>query len=81
VITVDTAVAHLAGALGIKTWVLINEVPDHRWFLDIESSPWYPSITLYRQTSYGDWTAVIETVRHDLKVFCSTIYSDHKILV
>ena len=76
IITVDTSVAHLAGALGVKTWVLINEVPDHRWFLDTGSSPWYPSITLYRQPTYGDWTAVVEKVHCDLKLLCSSIYSD-----
>ena len=66
VISVDTSVAHLAGAIGKKTWVLIPNVPDWRWLLDRDDSPWYPSIKIYRQPSLGDWDGVIKRVRQDL---------------
>ncbi len=58
VITCDTAVAHLAGALGVRTWVPLKYVPDWRWFLDREDSPWYPSMRLFRQETHGDWDGV-----------------------
>jgi tetratricopeptide (TPR) repeat protein len=66
VISVDTSVAHLAGAIGKKTWVLIPNVPDWRWLLDRDDSPWYPSIKIYRQPSLGDWDSVVKRVRQDL---------------
>ena len=71
VISVDTSVAHLSGALGKKTWVLLPDVPDWRWLLDREDSPWYPSIKLYRQTSVGDWNGVLDKVKFDLNSSCS----------
>jgi len=58
-ITVDTAAAHLAGALGVKTYVLLPHCPDWRWGMTGETTPWYPSLTLLRQPSYGDWDSVI----------------------
>jgi tetratricopeptide (TPR) repeat protein len=65
-ITVDTAVAHLAGALGIPTLLLLSFQPDFRWLLNREDSPWYPSLCLYRQPAYGDWGSVIRQVLQDL---------------
>lgn len=65
-ITVDTSVAHLAGALGIPTFLLVSYQPDFRWLLDREDSPWYPSLRLYRQPAYGDWESVIRRVAVDL---------------
>ncbi|MBK8208714.1 MAG: tetratricopeptide repeat protein [Rhodospirillales bacterium] len=62
VITVDTAAAHLAGALGRPGWLLLPFVPEWRWLLDREDSPWYPSLRLFRQRSPGDWDEVIERV-------------------
>ncbi len=67
VITVDTAVAHLAGAMGIRTWVLLPVVPDWRWMLNREDSPWYPTLRLFRQKSRGDWAGVIQAVAQALK--------------
>lgn len=55
VITCDTAIAHLAGALAIPTWVVLKQVPDWRWLLARSNSPWYPTVRLFRQTERGDW--------------------------
>ena len=66
VISVDTSVAHLSGAFGKKTLLLLPYVPDWRWLLDRDDSPWYPSIKLYRQTFIGDWNSVLERVKLDL---------------
>lgn len=66
VISVDTSVAHLAGALGRPTWVLLPFVPDWRWLLDRNDSPWYPSIRLYRQKGIGDWASVFHGLQGDL---------------
>ncbi len=66
VITVDTAVAHLAGALGKPVWILLPHVADWRWMQAREDSPWYPSATLLRQSSPKDWAGVIERVQAKL---------------
>jgi ADP-heptose:LPS heptosyltransferase len=55
VISVDTSVAHLAGAMGKDVWTLIPFVPDFRWMLEREDSPWYPTMRLFRQTRRADW--------------------------
>ena len=62
VITSDTAVAHLAGALGVTTWVALKHVPDWRWLLDRDDSPWYPTMRLFRQQSHGDWDGVFSRI-------------------
>lgn len=67
VISVDTAVAHLAGALGKSVWVLLPWMPDFRWLLDKHDSPWYPTARLYRQPVAGDWASVVEQVGRDLQ--------------
>ena len=69
VISVDTSIAHLAGALGKELWVLLPAFPDCRWFVDRADCPWYPTAKLYRQEKHGDWLSVIERVRLDLQTF------------
>ena len=66
VVTIDTSLAHLSGALGHRTWVLLPQTPDFRWMRDREDSPWYPSVKLYRQTVAGDWSSVFDRVAADL---------------
>jgi len=66
VISVDTSIAHLAGAMGKPVWILLASPPDWRWLLERKDSPWYPSVQLYRQAHRGDWPSVIADVATDL---------------
>ncbi len=63
VITSDTAIAHLAGALARPTWVALKHVPDWRWLLDRPDNPWYPTLRLFRQPQPEDWTGVFAAIR------------------
>jgi hypothetical protein len=72
IISVDTSLLHLAGALGKPTWALLPFISDWRWFLDRESSPWYPHAKLYRQSAIGDWDGVLTRVANDLRKRFST---------
>jgi ADP-heptose:LPS heptosyltransferase len=67
IISIDNTTAHLAGALGKNTKIMLPFNPDFRWMLDRDDSPWYPSVKLYRQEKYGDWGAVFEKLRVDLE--------------
>ena len=62
VISVETAVAHLAGALGRPVWVPLTVVPAWRWLLGRDDSPWYPTMRLFRQTTAGDWAPVVDAL-------------------
>ncbi|RMF86807.1 MAG: hypothetical protein D6736_14240, partial [Nitrospinota bacterium] len=62
VITIDTAIAHLAGALGVPVWLLLSSAPDWRWLLDRDDTPWYPTMRLFRQPRLGDWETVLQRV-------------------
>jgi hypothetical protein len=69
VISVDTSVAHLAGALGKPVWILLTYAPDWRWLLDRDDSPWYPSARLFRQCERREWGSVVLRVREALRQF------------
>jgi hypothetical protein len=71
VITADTAVAHLAGALGIPVWVVLQAVPDWRWLIERSDSPWYPTMRLFRQRTASDWPEVFERVATELDALCA----------
>jgi tetratricopeptide (TPR) repeat protein len=66
VISVCTSIAHLSGALGRPTWVLLSQIADWRWLLDREDSPWYPTARLYRQRARGGWSFVFARIAADL---------------
>lgn len=71
VISIDTAVAHLAGAMHKETWVLLNYSPDWRWFPSGEHSPWYPAVRLFRQKRFNHWESVLKTVGLALEEWAS----------
>lgn len=70
VVSVDTSVAHLAGALGRPVWIMLPYSPDFRWMLGREDSPWYPSAQLFRQSQPGIWQPVIERIATALSAYC-----------
>ena len=67
VISTDTAVAHLAGALGVPVWVALSVGPDWRWLLGREDCPWYPTMRLFRQSRLHDWDEVFERMAAELR--------------
>jgi hypothetical protein len=69
VITVDTLAAHLAGAMGIPAWVLLQHAADWRWMTHGNISPWYPSLRLFRQQTPGDWQTLIQQLREELHIW------------
>jgi len=66
VVTIDSSAAHLAGALGKPAWVMLPWVPDWRWLLDRDDTPWYPTLRLFRQPTRGDWSSTIARVAQEL---------------
>lgn len=72
VISVDTAVAHLAGALGRPIWTLIQSPPDWRWLLDRDDSPWYPSMRLFRQSKAQQWESVVDQLVAELRLLITS---------
>jgi ADP-heptose:LPS heptosyltransferase len=71
VITVDTSIAHLSGALGRPTWILLPYTPDYRWLLDRDDSPWYPTVRLFRQSETREYESVLDSVRTELLALVS----------
>ncbi len=66
-ITSDTAIAHVAGAAGVPTWLALSDHPDWRRFLGLDGSPWYPSMRLFRQNRPGDWTELFARMAEELR--------------
>src|SRR5208283_5534070 len=66
VISIDTSVAHLAGAMGKPVWILLHYAPDWRWLLDRADSPWYPHARLFRQVAHGNWQDVVARVEREI---------------
>jgi ADP-heptose:LPS heptosyltransferase len=66
VITVDTSVAHLAGAMGKPVWVILPVNPDWRWMYERTDSPWYPTMRLFRQTRPDDWASIMQRIARSL---------------
>src|SRR5262249_51976361 len=75
VVSCDTSIAHLAGALARPTWIALKYVPDWRWMLDRSDSPGYPTARLYRQANPRDWKSVIVAMTADLKRAVTTLYA------
>ena len=69
IITSDTSIAHLAGALGRPTWVALKYVAEWRWLLDRDDSPWYPTMRLFRQETDGDWKPVFTRIAQELRSY------------
>jgi ADP-heptose:LPS heptosyltransferase len=71
VVTADTAIVHLAGALGVTTWVVLKKIPEWRWMLNRFDSPWYPTMRLFRQKQRGVWAGAFADMRRELEKMLS----------
>jgi tetratricopeptide (TPR) repeat protein len=81
VITCDTAIAHLAGALGVPVWVALASMPDWRWLLHREDTPWYPTMRLFRQTKPGDWDGVFIRMVEELSKKVATSWRTRSVTI
>jgi ADP-heptose:LPS heptosyltransferase len=77
VITTDTCIAHLAGAMGKPVWILLPHLADWRWGIEGDRTPWYPTARLYRQATPGDWEGLLGRVREDLEWWRSPNYPNY----
>jgi len=73
VITTDTCIAHLAGAMAKPVWIILPHLSDWRWMQDRETTPWYPTARLFRQSAPGDWTGVMNRVASQLSGLCNRV--------
>jgi hypothetical protein len=80
VISIDTSVSHLAGALGRPLWILLHHVPCWRYLLDRTDSPWYPTARLFRQSETREWQTVVDQVCSELRSFISSSRSAGEII-
>jgi hypothetical protein len=78
IISCDTSVAHLAGALGRPAWVALRHAADWRWLAERKDSPWYPQMQLFRQPNRGNWTAVFREIEEKLAAIVATVGSRRK---
>jgi ADP-heptose:LPS heptosyltransferase len=78
VISIDTSVVHLAGAMGKPVWVLLCKSADWRWLLEREDSPWYPTARLFRQSMLGNWQEVMTRVERELRELIARTTATHK---
>ncbi len=81
IICSDTAIPHLAGALNAPVWTALSRVPDWRWLIDGEDSPWYPSMRLFRQSRHGDWESVFRRMVAELAMLVSATLGTRPIAV
>ena len=76
IVTTDTSIAHLAGGMGRPCWVMLSLVPDWRWLLGREDSPWYPTMRLFRQSTFGDWSTVVSHVVQECRLLAANYKHD-----
>lgn len=79
-ITSDSAIAHLAGALGVPTWLILPFAPDWRWHLNRDSTAWYPTVKLYRQTEFKNWTEVFEQISADVQQKAAQVHTEKAVV-
>jgi hypothetical protein len=78
IISADTSIAHLAGALAIPVWIALKRIPEWRWMLEREDSPWYPTLRLFRQSVNGVWSDVFEKMAAELTACIARSNADRR---